>query len=215
MKRWTLGGERWHNVAADLGRTAMSYPTLRLFVGASFLVLGILSGTYRVSAAVTVFGSGPAELCYEGAEYGASPDDSIIFCNEALAGFLSTHDRAATFVNRGVLRLSLNEAETALGDFNAGLAIEPELAEGYVDRGASLIEKKQFAQAVADIDKGLSLGAKRPSLAYYDRAIADEALGDVNSAYKDYQQALVLQPDFTLAAVELKRFKVVRKTVGS
>ncbi|MBV9331117.1 MAG: hypothetical protein JOZ55_06155 [Alphaproteobacteria bacterium] len=187
----------------------------RWILSTALAIVGMLAGGQKATAAVTVFGSGPAELCYEGAEYGGNVDDHIVFCNEALAGFLSTHDRAATFVNRGVLRLSLNESETALHDFDAGLAIEPELAEGYVDRGASLIEQKRFAQALSDIDKGLSLGAKRPSLAYYDRAIADEALGDVSSAYKDYQQALVLQPDFTLAADELKRFKVVRKTVGS
>jgi tetratricopeptide (TPR) repeat protein len=166
-------------------------------------------------AAVTVIGSGDAQYCYEGAENGADPGNYIAYCNQALNSFLSVRDRAATYINRGVLRLGLNEANAALGDFDTGLGLDPALGEGYIDRGASLIEKKEYAEALASIDKGLALGARRPEFAYYDRAIANEGLGNIPAAYKDYQQALVVQPDFTLASDELKRFKVVRKTTGS
>ena len=166
-------------------------------------------------AAVTVIGAGPASMCYDGAENGGDPGQYITYCNEALGGYLSVRDRAATFINRGVLRLDLNEANAALGDFDAGLALDPSLGEGYIDRGASLIMKREFADALKSIDKGIALGARRPAFAYFDRAIANEGLGDIPAAYKDYQQALVVQPDFTMASDELKRFKVVRKTTGS
>ena len=169
----------------------------------------------RADGAVTVFGPGPATLCYDGADTGGDPGSYIFFCDEALNQALSVHDRAATFINRGVLRLALNEFNAAYEDFNAGLAVDASIGEGYIDRGVALIERKQFSEALADINKGLSLGAKRPALAYYDRAIANEALGDVTAAYHDYQQALVAEPGFTLASDELKRFKVVTKTTGS
>lgn len=172
------------------------------------LSVGVVCGSAH--AAVTVIGSGPAQLCYQGAENGDDPSLYVGYCNSALAGVLSDRDRAATYVNRGVLRLSLAESNAAFDDFNSGLAIDASLGEGYVDRGASLIAQKQFASAVNDIDKGLSLGAKRPAVAYYDRAICDEALGDVQGAYKDYHQALDAEPSFSLASDELKRFKVVR-----
>jgi tetratricopeptide (TPR) repeat protein len=179
-------------------------------------VLAIASLPSSAYAAVTVIGAGPAQLCYDGAENGAGDAlDYIFYCNQALKSYLTDHDRAATFINRGVLRLALNEPNTALEDFNAGLAIDASLSEGYIDRGASLIEIKKFAEAIDSINKGLALGAKRPELAYYDRAIADEAIGDVDAAYRDYQQALLAQPGFTMASDELKRFKVVHKTVGS
>lgn len=170
---------------------------------------------HSASAAVTVIGSGPATLCYEGAESGGDPGEYIWYCNQALNTVLSIHDRAATYINRGVLRLGLNESTAALADFDAGLGIDPSLGEGYIDRGASLIMKKEYAEALKSIDKGLGLGARRPALAYFDRAIAHEGLGDIPAAYKDYQQALVVQPDFTLASDELKRFKVVSKAAGS
>jgi len=183
---------------------------------ATLLVTGALVIAFSTSsaqAAVTVFSStGTAKLCYDGAENGGDPSVYLIYCDEALNTSLSPHDRAATLINRGVLRLALNETNSALADFNAGLAIDPNLGEGYIDRGATLIMKRQYAEAITNIDKGLQLGAKRPGLAYYDRAIANEALGDIPGAYKDYQQALVLQPDFSMASDELKRFKVVHTT---
>jgi tetratricopeptide (TPR) repeat protein len=167
------------------------------------------------SAAVTVIGSGSAQLCYQAADTGASPADYISYCNEALAGPLSQDDRAATYVNRGVLRLAMNEVESAAADFNAGLAINANMGEGYVDLGATMISQKHYAEAIANIDKGLKLGTKEPHLAYYDRAMANEQLGNLKAAYDDYHQALTLAPDFTMASDELKRFKVVEKPNGA
>lgn len=185
-----------------------------LFSAATAGILAFATTPAAADGAVTVFGQGPAVDCFQGAENGHDAGYYMVDCTEALNGVLSTHDRAATFINRGVLKLELNMATDALDDFNSGLALDPGLGEGYIDRGATLIEKKQFPEAIRDIDKGLQMGSKRPHIAYFDRAIADEEIGDVTAAYKDYQQALALQPDFTRASDELKRFKVIRKTGG-
>ncbi len=185
------------------------------FVIAVGSIGAMLALTGAAQGAITVLGPGPSQLCYDGAENGGDPLVYIIDCNQALAGALSVRDRAATFINRGVLELSQNENNAALADFNSGLAINAGLAEGYVDRGAALIAQKQYAVAITDIDKGLALGAKEPQVAYYDRAVADEALGDIPGAYKDYKQALAAEPDFTRASDELKRFKVVSKPDGT
>jgi len=171
-------------------------------------VAAIASGPAQ--AAVTVIGSGPAELCYQGAENGGDPKEYIAYCTQALGGILTTRDRAATFVNRGVLKLSLSESNAALDDFNAGLGIDDSLGEGYVDRGAALIGLKRYDDAIKDIDKGLTLGAKQPEIAWLDRALADEARGDTLAAYHDTQQALAVQPDYTRASDNLKRFKVTK-----
>jgi tetratricopeptide (TPR) repeat protein len=174
-----------------------------------------LAMTGAAQSAITVLGPGPSQLCYDGAENGGDPLLYIVDCNQALAGALSVSDRAATFINRGVLELSQNDHNAALADFNSGLAIDAGLGEGYVDRGAALIAQKQYGDAIRNIDKGLALGAKEPQIAYYDRAVADEAIGDIPAAYKDYQQALIAEPGFTRASDELKRFKVVRKPDGT
>jgi tetratricopeptide (TPR) repeat protein len=166
-------------------------------------------------AAVTVIGSGSAQLCFQAADSGRSLRDGLYFCNDALVGALTKDDRAATYINRGVIELAMMKTNAAQDDFNAGLAINANLGEGYVDRGATLIAQKKFAEAILDINKGLSLGAKEPHIAYYDRAVAEEGLGNLRAAYDDYRQALVVQPDFTRASDELKRFKIVEKPSGA
>ena len=166
-------------------------------------------------AAITVIGGGPAELCYQGADSGTSPSDYIIYCNMALAGTLNTTDRAATYINRGVLKMAISKFDSAAEDFTQGLAINDKAGEGYIDLGATEIAHKRFADAIANINKGLALGTKEPEVAYFDRAMADEGLGNLQAAYDDYRQALAIAPDFTLASNELKRFKVVEKPSGT
>ena len=166
-------------------------------------------------AAVTVIGPGPAQICYQAAEMTASASDYMTYCDQALAGILSTDDRAATFINRGVLKLSVNDYNAAAADFQSGLTLNTALGEGYIDLGAVQIAHRQYADAIVNINKGLKLGTKKPHLAYYDRAIASEALGNLQGAYDDYRQALQLEPDFTRASDELKRFQVVDKPGGA
>lgn len=182
------------------------------------LCIGLIAGTFSVGgahAAVTVIGSGSAELCFRAADQGESPRKSIPYCDDALSGPLTRDDRAATYINRGVLELAMMRVSAAQDDFNAGLAINENLGEAYVDRGATLIAQKKFSEAIIDINKGLSLNAKQPHIAYYDRAVADEALGNLKAAYDDYRQALTVQPDFKQASDELKRFKIVEKPSGT
>ncbi len=166
-------------------------------------------------AAVTVIGSGSAQLCFQAADTGRAQREAIEYCNDALVGALTKDDRAATYINRGVIEMNMMRINAAQDDFNAGLAINANLGEGYVDRGATLIAQKKFADAILDINKGLAMGAKEPHIAYYDRAVAEEGLGNLKAAYDDYRQALIVQPDFTRASDELKRFKIVEKPSGA
>lgn len=180
--------------------------------------LGILAACAApaAQAAVTVLGNGVAHSCYQFAELGGNPVDGISACNFALEQTaLSVKDRAATFINRGILRVRKDDTDGALADYNRGLAMDSALGEGYVDRGAIMIVLRRYDDALTDIDKGITLGANRPQIAYYDRAIADEALGNIRAAYEDYKKALEIQPDFALASEQLARFRVVRRADGS
>jgi tetratricopeptide (TPR) repeat protein len=55
----------------------------------------------------------------------------------------------------------------------------------------------------------LERNPNRPALAHLGRGIASEALGDVQSAYRDYRRAAELEPDSEDARLELARFQVV------
>jgi len=184
----------------------MQFRGMTLALLAGFAV----AGGGSAEAAVTVLGNGVAHSCFQFAEYAGNPTDGIATCTFALEQeTLSVRDRAATFVNRGILRTRKDDAEGALADYDRGLAMDGSLGEGYVDRGAAMIALRRYDDAVADITKGISLGTNRPQIAYYDRGIADEALGNIRAAYDDYRKATEIQPDFQLALDQLSRFRVV------
>src|ERR1700748_168070 len=174
--------------------------------------LGLSLFAAPANAAISVIGSSVSEACYHAAEFGSDMSDGIKVCTQALQQTpMSNRDRAATLVNRGILRSRDNDAQGALDDYNKGLSIDATLGEGYVDRGAVEIVLRDFDAALADINKGIAVHEKPLEIAYYDRAVVDEALGNVRDAYADYKKAVELKPDFELANEQLMRFKVVRR----
>ena len=170
------------------------------------------------SAAEKVIGKNVpmAVACYEAAEFHADAKTGIANCTDALLGEpLTLPNRAATYVNRGILEARSRDPDTAISDYNTSLDINPKLADAYVNRGAAHVMLKQFKEAVSDLTEGLALGTKSPEVAYYDRAMAHEELGDIKAAYEDYKSALRVAPGYELAIRELKRFKVVPAPEGN
>jgi len=164
-------------------------------------------------AAVTVLGNGLARNCFEYAEFGGSPKDGVEACSNAIElTVLPVKDLAATYINRGILRSRIEDTTGALADYDKGLSLDSDLGEAYVDRGAVMIVLRRYDDALADIDKGIALGSNRLQIAYYDRAIVQEALGNIRGAYEDYKKAAEIQPDFALAIEQLARFRVVHKS---
>jgi len=179
------------------------------------LGLGFVGLAVPADAAVSVLNGTLASSCYQAAEYGGSSLEGVRLCSLALQETaLSSRDRAATYINLGIVKARSDDPEGALDSYNRGLAIDPSLGEGYVDRGSVQIMLKNYQAAIADITKGLALNANKPEIAYYDRAIANEAVGNIRDAYIDYKKAVEIRPDFALANDQLSRFKVVRKPAG-
>jgi len=173
--------------------------------------LSALALSTASQAAETVIGGGLAQDCYEAAEHSNAPGPSIEICNKALESIMLQRDRAATLINRGILKLALKDGTGSLADFDRGLSLNSGMGEGFVNRGASLIMLHRYSEALTDINKGMSLGTKKVWIAYYDRGMANEALGNIQAAYQDYKQATIIDPYFEEPANELKRFHVVTK----
>jgi tetratricopeptide (TPR) repeat protein len=174
--------------------------------------LALAVGVGPARASVTVIGGGMAEVCSKAAQAGASDLRNEQACTQALEQEMLGHrDKAGTFVNRGIMKLRRGEWQAALRDFDLAVRYEPKLGEIYVNRGAALIGQRRFADGLDALNKGLSLGVEEPEKAYYDRALAYEALDDVKSAYFDYQKALELKPDWDAPKQQLTRFHVSRR----
>ena len=149
----------------------------------------------------------PVAQCSQAARDGTNLRAGLGYCNEAL------HDpvmirRGALLLNRGIVKFTLNDTEGALADFNAGLAENPQLGDGYVNRAALLITLKRYDAARADIARAVELGTGNMPVVYYNRAVIEDETGDYQAAYRDYRHALSLNPDYAAAARELARFKV-------
>jgi Tfp pilus assembly protein PilF len=135
-------------------------------------------------------------------------------CNDALASKLMVKDRVATLVNRGTLEAAALNIDAALADYDAALALRPQMADVHLDRGAALMRADRYDQARAEFDKALAMGTKSAHIAYLDRGMAEEKSGDVSAAYRDYKQALVVNPNFQEARAELSRFQVEERVAA-
>ncbi|HEY0447375.1 MAG TPA: tetratricopeptide repeat protein [Allosphingosinicella sp.] len=167
------------------------------------------------SAGVVVVGTSPARGCFESARAENGSEAALRGCNDAFAsGMLSFYETVATHVNRGIVRLFGNDTSGAIADFDRAIALDPSEGESYLNKGAAYLKLERNAEARALFDEALQRRTKRPELAYFGRAIANETTGDIRAAYLDYQRAQAAAPRWQEPARELTRFQV-RRAGGS
>ncbi|HPF22257.1 MAG TPA: tetratricopeptide repeat protein [Hyphomonas sp.] len=162
------------------------------------------------SAQVSVIGGGVARDCYEAALFSkVSPQEGEKICTKAIESeVMKLENRAATYTNRGVLRMRAGKYDAALADYAVAKNLKPELGAIWLNEGAAHIFRKDYATALVSLDKAIELETQDLYAAYYNRAIAKENTGDVPGAYFDFQKSLELKPDFERAEWQLSRFTV-------
>jgi tetratricopeptide (TPR) repeat protein len=173
---------------------------------------GLVPGAGSTTGVIVVVES-PAVKCSRDAARAAdglmTPSDAVRTCNEAIASpATASHDLARTLVNRGVLLLTMRQAQEAKSDFQRALIVEPQLADALVNRGLVLLGEGKPREALADLDRGIALGPERPERAYYHRGQAREDLKDFKGAYADYKAAEALKPGWEPVMAELSRFRL-------
>lgn len=183
--------------------------------GVLTLVLGI-RWTPTYAQAMTIFGAGSyARECFLAAgvatrlHYAGRGD--LKSCNVALENAnLSQHDLAATFVNRGIIYVDMKKYGDAASDYATAIALEPHSGVVYVNRGNLSFIDKDYGSAVADYSRALRLGVPVSQVAYYNRGMAFEYMGDLARAERDYRQAIKLAPKWgkPRARLDILLFKV-------
>lgn len=177
-------------------------------------LLPALAALMAVPAAgsVIVIGSGPAEQCYQAARERSALVPSAAFdaCNLALAsGALDRRDTVATHVNRGILHMRRGDMAAGIADFDAALGHDPDQPEAYLNKGMALLNRDAAAEALPLFTVALDKRTRRPELAYYGRGVANETLGRVPEAYRDYVRASEIAPRWSEPRAELTRFRVM------
>lgn len=165
-------------------------------------------------ASVIVLGNTDARLCYQAADSPMMPAArDVRRCDDALLReALSAYEVVATHVNRGILRLRRGMVDAAIADFDRAIALDSGQAEAYLNKGAALMRRDgRSAEAVQLFTIALERNTMRPALAHYGRAVANETLGNIPAAYRDYRQASRLAPEWREPQRELTRFRVVTR----
>ena len=165
------------------------------------------------SASVVVLGNSNARLCFEAADSPSMPGmRDVRRCDDALLlEALSNYEEVATHVNRGILRLRRGLIEEAITDFDRAIALDPNQPESYLNKGAALLRRNNAAEAMSLFTIALERNTTRPAIAHYGRAIANENLGNLNAAYRDYTAASRIAPNWSEPRMELTRFRVISR----
>lgn len=175
------------------------------------VVVALASVPFAANASVLTVGGAYAFSCYQAADGNGATTASLNACNQALAEeALTAQDRAATHVNRGILLLRRANLERAESDFNDALKLNPREAEAYLNKAILNARYRKSADALPDVAKALENGTRRPAIAYFVRAMANEDSGKIAAAYQDYRRAQTLDPKWAEPAMELQRFQVRR-----
>jgi tetratricopeptide (TPR) repeat protein len=168
-------------------------------------------------AAVSILGGGFGRECYLSAELKRDTRSGLAVCTRAIEEeSLPRRDRAATYVNRGIIHMHARDLDAAVRDYEQAIRMQPALAEAHVNLGIALLHKGGNDQAaIAALTHGLGMSPSRPEVAYYTRAVAHELVGNVRAAYEDYQAAAAAKPGWADPHEQLKRFSVERRRVAN
>lgn len=160
---------------------------------------------------ITIADNAMAADCYGFAERRDTRPEALAICSRALTMEpLDAENRAATLVNRGVIRMIHKDYSGAENDFDAAVALDPSQSDAWLNKGFLRLRTGDGSAALPFFEKALELQARRPALAYFARGIAHEQSGNFRAAYADLNRARDLEPGWTMPAEALSRYQVVR-----
>ena len=172
-----------------------------------------LMGMAPTGSAVVSVGGSSAESCYHAAVARDTSRQALGECSSALGReVIPMTDLVASYVNRGVLRLVLADYRSAESDFDQAMALEPNQAEAWLNKGIARYQQGDAKAAVDILDHAIQLRTHYPALAYFARGLANEDSGNIKAAYADLQRAHQLSPQWAAPSDELKRFQVRKST---
>lgn len=175
-------------------------------------VLACLCTALPLSAAqgaVLTVGGPLSHLCYEAALGGDSTATSLEGCTRALEEeSLTSTDRAATYVNRGILFMDAGHYADADADFDTALRLDGRLPDGWLNKGFLRLRSGDGRDALPLIQKGIDSGASNHALAIFARGVAHEQMGDFSLAYADLKNAQRMAPGWSLPREYLATYRV-------
>lgn len=101
---------------------------------------------------------------------------------------------AAYFVRFGTYKLDACDYDAAIANYDRAIALEPDDADAYHNRGIAKDAQGDYAAAIADFDRAIALEPDDADV-YHNRGVAKAEQGDYAGAIADYDRVIVLDPD--------------------
>lgn len=155
-----------------------------------------------------------ANATEQAARIGTVSEAATLACKHALNwSHFIRDERGQAYSNVGVLHLIQGQYQLAIVDFDAALRQGVEQSSVLNDRGLAQAALHNYQAARDDYSAALSEAKANRERIYFNRAMAEEDLGNMKAAYLDYRKATELAPNWDKAAKELSRFTVAHPMV--
>lgn len=178
--------------------------SLTLVAGFAVLMVPVAA-----SGAALTLGGPLSQLCYQSALARDSRNTSVESCSRSLVEeSLSTPDRSATLVNRGILYMMRGNSSKADADFDAALRVDESFPDAWLHKGFLRLRQGNGREALPLLEEGIKRQPRREALAYFARGLAHEDMGNFDAAYADLRRARALEPKWSLPKEYLARYQV-------
>lgn len=161
------------------------------------------------NSAVLTVGGPLSQLCYRAALGADGRASALEACTRALQEeSLVGTDKAATYVNRGIVLMSGGRFQEADADFDTALKLSQSLPDGWLNKGFLKLRQGEGRDALPLIQKAIDEGVQNKALAIFARGVAHEQMGEIGAAYSDLKYARRLAPGWALPRDYLASYRV-------
>ena len=121
---------------------------------------------------------------------------------------MSRRDRAATFLNRGLIRAANSDFEGAHDDYDEAIKVNPDIeAIVHINRGNSYYMQQQYQFALESYSTAIEMDVKQMHVAVHNQAMVYEKLGDLEAAEAGFMKALEMVQGWETAQRRLDRVR--------
>ena len=128
------------------------------------------------------------------------------FDQDDFAGAVADYDEAlrlnprsaAAYSGRARVYADQSDLARALSDFDRAIEIDPQSTESLIDRGGIHQRRRNYDLAIADFDRAIQLGGNNAHVLIRRGNAYQYGKRDVNRALADYDQAVVIAPEYAL-----------------